>query len=54
MRGSRKHVLDWVEQPAFAAELFELVRPVDCQQRADSRWVPVSHEDPRVSPPGIC
>jgi hypothetical protein len=45
MRGSRKHVLDWVEQPGFPTELFDLLRPVGCSPRADKRWMPLSHAE---------
>jgi hypothetical protein len=39
-RGSKKHVLDWTEQPSFAGELLELLRSVPCQLTPTSRWEP--------------
>lgn len=44
-RGSRKHVLDWVSQPAFTDELLAMVQPVECTLRPEtgicpSVWMP--------------
>lgn len=45
MRGSRKHVLDWVSRSAFTRELRELVRPVDITPDHTSVWMPRSHTE---------
>ena len=45
-RGSRKHVLDWTDQPRFLPELLGLVRPVSCKVNADSIWQPLGNEAP--------
>lgn len=45
-RGSRKHVLDWVEQPRFLPELLALARPVDCRVTAESYWAPLGYRHP--------
>lgn len=45
-RGSRKHVLDWVERPEFLVELLQTVAPVDCRISASSRWQPISYDNP--------
>lgn len=45
-RGSRKHVLDWVDQTTFADDLARLVRPVDVALDADSIWMPRGHLHP--------
>jgi len=42
-RGSRKHVLDWVEQPRFLPELLALVEPVHCRVTPASLWQPLSY-----------
>jgi len=40
-RGSRKHVLDWTDQPGFCVELLQVVSPlVDARITARSRWMP--------------
>jgi len=46
MRGSRKHVLDWVGQPRFLPELLTLAQPVPCCVTSSSRWMPMSHAEP--------
>ena len=45
-RGSRKHILDWVEQPRFLPELLELAAPVECRISPTSRWMPVGYRSP--------
>lgn len=45
-RGSRKHVLDWVERERFLPELLALARPVDCRISSSSCWQPVSYRAP--------
>jgi len=45
-RGSRKHVLDWVEQPAFQDQLFELLRPVVCTRDGRDVYMPISTNEP--------
>jgi hypothetical protein len=45
-RGSRKHVLDWTDQPRFLPELLQLVRPVSCKITAESIWQPLGTKAP--------
>ena len=45
MRGSRKHVLDWISQREFSDELVELVRPVNIEINSTSVWRPLGHSD---------
>lgn len=45
-RGSRKHVLDWTDQPRFLPELLQLVQPVSCRVTADSIWQPMGTDAP--------
>lgn len=45
-RGSRKHVLDWTDQPQFATELLQLAAPVECRLSGQSRWMPRGHRSP--------
>lgn len=46
LRGSRKHVLDWVEQPSFLQELEALVAPAPCRIAPDANYLPRSHAKP--------
>lgn len=46
-RGSRKHILDWVEQPGFLAELQQMVSPVPCRIAPDALFMPTGHADRR-------
>jgi hypothetical protein len=46
-RGSRKHVLDWIEQPGFPEDLLDLVQPVRCIRTLDTIWEPLGTRDPR-------
>ena len=46
-RGSRKHILDWVEHPHFLCEFLELAEPVCAQLSEVSQWMPVSYKKPR-------
>jgi hypothetical protein len=41
-RGSRKHVLDWVERPQFADELAALAPTSAISVPAESKWMPQS------------
>lgn len=43
-RGSRMHVLDWVEQPGFLGELQALIGDVPCRIRADAEYMPRGHQ----------
>lgn len=43
-RGSRRHVLDWVESPEFASELLALCAPADVQYLDEPRYAPYSWE----------
>jgi hypothetical protein len=45
-RGSRKHILDWVETPRFLPELLELALPLDCRVTSGSLWQPTSYRCP--------
>lgn len=45
-RGSRKHVLDWVEQPHFLEDLQALVAPVPCQIAGRTTYRPRGYDDP--------
>lgn len=45
-RGSRKHVLDWVERPGFLQELEALVAPTPCRIAPDAIYLPRSHAEP--------
>ena len=37
-RGSRKHVLDWTDQPAFLGELFGLMPEIPLKMDEDVQW----------------
>ena len=45
-RGSRKHILDWVEAPEFIPELLTLAQPIECCVTSTSLWQPVSYRRP--------
>jgi hypothetical protein len=45
-RGSRKHVLDWLESPRFVPEFLQILSPIDVKVVARSSWAPVSHQYP--------
>lgn len=45
-RGSRKHILDWTEQPKFLVELLETLLPVQCKVSAHSDWMPTGYRNP--------
>ncbi len=45
-RGSRKHVLDWVETSTFLPELLATVAPIDAKITAASKWMPRSYREP--------
>jgi len=45
-RGSRKHVLDWTGQPAFLAELSELIVPVPLRTSDGTVFMPQGHKAP--------
>ena len=40
-RGSRKHVLDWVQSPQFRTELNEMLKPTGAVTNATDRWIPI-------------
>lgn len=44
-RGSRKHILDWVEHESFLLELRALLEPTGAQPRADT-WLPCGYSSP--------
>lgn len=45
-RGSRKHVIDWTEQPGFAAELAALVPIVPVKMPDTTKWMPRGSNEP--------
>jgi len=49
-RGSRKHVLDWVESPQFGVGLREMLQPVPVIIREPIVCVPAGHRDPAEAP----
>ena len=46
LRGSRKHILDWVDQEGFPFQLFDLIAKLDIKITPDDHWVPIGHRDP--------
>jgi len=45
-RGSRKHILDWVEQESFAQDLTMILRPTGATVSAVDRWKPEGYRAP--------
>ena len=45
-RGSRKHILDWTDQPDFIVQLLGLILPVPASVTAESLWMPRGHRFP--------
>ena len=45
-RGSRKHVLDWTDRPAFLDELRELLPEVPLEIEGEVHWMPQGHAKP--------
>jgi hypothetical protein len=45
-RGSRKHVLDWTDRPAFLSELAELLVPVPVRFAERAPFMPCGYSDP--------
>lgn len=45
-RGSRKHILDWVECARFLSELEEVIGDVPFSLGDESRWMPRDYDDP--------
>src|SRR5262245_35396167 len=45
-RGSRKHVLDWVEQPTFVSDLLALADIASLSVSSKSRWMPRGYQKP--------
>jgi hypothetical protein len=45
-RGSRKHVLDWIERPEFIPDLLALVAPATPRVTARTTWAPRGYRDP--------
>jgi hypothetical protein len=43
LRGSQKHVLDWVSSPNFRTELNTLLRPAPAFLAEEAKWMPRSH-----------
>src|SRR4051812_25503809 len=48
-RGSRKHVLDWTDQPRFVPEHLGMVKPVECRVTVSSVWQPMGNSAPRAA-----
>lgn len=46
MRGSRKHVLDWVESPTFDRELESMLQPITVSIPIGAKRMPTSHTKP--------
>src|SRR5947208_9729829 len=46
-RGSRKHILDWVEQPGFLPQLRTLVSGIPCEIPDNALFMPSGHRNPR-------
>jgi hypothetical protein len=46
-RGSRRHMLEWVEQPAFLEELRGLLFPVPVTFSSETTWLPLGRAAPR-------
>lgn len=45
-RGSRKHILDWVEEEEFASELTSLLEPMDAMVTVENTWKPIGYRAP--------
>ncbi len=45
-RGSRKHILDWVEQPNFANQLSQLLSITGATVKSTDTWMPKGHNNP--------
>jgi hypothetical protein len=45
-RGSRKHILDWTEQPDFIVQLLQTVQPVQVTLTEGSLWMPRGYRFP--------
>lgn len=45
MRGSRKHVLDWVESPTFDRELEALLTPIPVSIPVGAKRMPIGHRE---------
>jgi hypothetical protein len=45
-RGSRKHILDWVESPQFIAELTEMMKPVAVVVTPSATYLPEGYASP--------
>jgi hypothetical protein len=45
-RGSRKHILDWTEQPDFIVRLLDMILPVQAHVTAGSIWMPRGYRFP--------
>jgi hypothetical protein len=46
-RGSRKHVLDWVENPKFPKQITKMLVPTGAVVTADDIWMPLGYHDPK-------
>lgn len=46
-RGSRKHILDWVEQPDFNSSLIAITSPAPVETIFDGKWAPLGYSNPQ-------
>jgi hypothetical protein len=46
-RGSRKHVLDWVEDPESPNQLTEMLIPTGAVVTQNDIWMPLGYHDPK-------
>ena len=46
-RGSRKHILDWVEQSTFPEEFTALLAPTGAVVDRKNYWMPIGYSDPK-------
>lgn len=44
-RGSRKHILDWVERPDFTGQISQLLQPTGAIVGSTDLWMPKGHGD---------
>ena len=54
-RGSRRHILDWVETPDFSDSLSRLLEPTTAAVRTHDYWMPrqrAEHREPRLEVDG--
>jgi len=47
LRGSRKHILDWVERSDFTSQLSQLIHSTGASIHAKDAWMPKGHGNPK-------